>query len=203
MTSGAVRWRLVCAALLGAAVLVAATGSAWGGPVGGCVGALAAIVGERRAATRRRAERSRAIRWQLPDALDLLAAVVDGGAAPGTALTEVCGRLPGAFGDAVSGAIAGEIDGIGVRVAEEDPSLRPLGALLRQSEELGVPVAAALRLLAADARQRLRSELRERAAAASPRMLLVVGTLLAPAALLVVIGGQVLALRGIAGGAVP
>ena len=77
--------------------------------------------------------------------------------------------------------------------------LRPLGSLLRQSEELGVPIAPSLRLLAADARARARIAARERAAAAAPKMLLVVGALLAPASLLIVVGGQVLILRNVAG----
>ena len=171
------------------------TGHALAAPVGAMVGGTAAVAAMRRAAARQRERRSRAIRAELPDVLDLLAAVVDGGAAPGAALACVCAKLPGALGHLVAEAFDGQIDGVGDRVADIDPALRPLGALLRQSEELGVPVAASLRLLAADARARLRAELRERAAVAAPRMLLVVGGLLAPAALLVVIGGQVLALR--------
>ena len=131
----------------------------------------------------------------VPQTLDLLAAVVDGGAAPGAALAQVGSRLSGQLGRVITAAADGAPDAVGDRLVEMDPALRPLGALLRQSEELGVPVSDALRLLAADARARLRAELRERAAMAAPRMLLVVGALLAPAALLVVIGGQVLALR--------
>ena len=99
--------------------------------------------------------------------------------------------------DAVAHASEG---GIGARLCAMDPALRPLGSLLRQSEELGVPIAGSLRLLAADARARARSAARERAAAAAPKMLLVVGGLLAPASLMIVIGGQLLVLRDVAGG---
>ena len=72
--------------------------------------------------------------------------------------------------------------------------LRPLGAIVAQSDELGTPLAPALRLLAADERARRRSAARERAAAAAPRMMLVVGLVLAPAALLLIVGAQALTL---------
>ena len=67
-------------------------------------------------------------------------------------------------------------------------------AMVAQSDELGTPLAPALRLLAADERARRRSAARERAAAAAPRMMLVVGLVLAPAALLLIVGAQALTL---------
>jgi tight adherence protein C len=176
-------------------VAVAVSGRALAVVPGAAIGAALGLAWLRRRARHARERRSRAIRTELPDALDLLAAAVDGGAAPNVALECVCQRLPGTLSAVLASTIEGEIDGTGERIAAIDPALRPLGALLQQSDDLGVPVAAALRLLAADARQRLRAELRERAAAAAPRMLLVIGALLAPAALLVVIGGQALALH--------
>lgn len=192
--------RMAVGALVGGALLAAATGRTLLAPVGCLLGIVASALLARRAAARRAAERSRAVRAELPDVLDLLAAVVDGGAAPAFALGQVCAHLPGALALELADAVGESADGVGERVAALDPALRPLGALLRQSEDLGVPVSGALRLLAADARARLRADLRERAGAAAPLMLLVVGGLLAPAALLVVIGGQVLALRSIVGG---
>lgn len=192
--------RRAAAALLGAAVALALARS----PLDAVAGAAAALAAEalvRSRAARRRAEgRSRALRAALPDALDLLAAALDGGAAPAVALPLVCAYMPEPFSGLVAEAASDAGEGMGAAVAAADPALRPLGALLRQSEELGVPIADALRLLAADTRALLRVELRERAAAAAPRMMLVVGSLLAPAALLIVIGGQVLYLRDTAGG---
>lgn len=192
--SRATRWSVGLAMLIGLAG-VAVSGRMVAIVPGVAIGAALGIAWSRRVARRRAERQSRAIRTELPDVLDLLAAAVDGGSAPTAALAHVCERLPGTLSAAVAMAIAGETDVTGERIAAVDPALRPLGALLQQSDDLGVPVAAALRLLAADARQRLRAELRERAAAAAPRMLLVIGALLAPAALLVVIGGQVLALH--------
>ena len=137
----------------------------------------------------------------IPDVIDLLAATVDGGVATDVALARVADfvdePLRGHLLEAVEHG--GEL-GVGARLCALHPELRPLGSLLRQSEELGVPIAGALRLLAADARARARSTARERAAAAAPKMLLVVGALLAPASLLIVIGGQLLVLRDVAGG---
>lgn len=200
--SGARRYarRAVVGVGVGGVLLYALTGQAPAVLLGCVLGAAVAVLLARRADTRQAAERSRAVRAQLPDILDLLAAVVDGGAAPGHALGRVCARLPGDLAAELVRIGDTADDGVVARIAAIDPALRPLAALLRQSEELGVPVAGALRLLAVDARARLRADLRECAGAAAPRMLLVVGGLLAPAALLVVIGGQVLALREIVGG---
>jgi len=142
-----------------------------------------------------------AIATCLPDVVDLLAATVDGGAATDVALARVAEFVDEPMRSLLGDAVAHACDvGIGTRLCAMDSALRPLGSLLRQSEELGVPIASSLRLLAADARARARSAARERAAAAAPKMLLVVGGLLAPASLMIVIGGQVLVLRDVAGG---
>ena len=77
-------------------------------------------------------------------------------------------------------------------VLAREPGLRALGALVSASEELGVPLANALRGLASQERERRRREVRLRAAAAGPRMTLVVPGLLAPAALLLVVGAELL-----------
>ncbi|MSO46620.1 MAG: hypothetical protein EXQ67_00825 [Thermoleophilia bacterium] len=156
--------------------------------------------------TTRRRERSAQQRWAsaitnaLPDVLELLAATVDGGAAPELAIERVATfssePLRGVLVDATRTAT---VLGLGASLRAADPALRSLGSLFQQSEELGVPIAGALRLLAADARLQARAEARKRAAAAAPKMLLVIGGLLAPAALLIVIGGQALVLRSLIG----
>jgi tight adherence protein C len=138
---------------------------------------------------------------RLPDVIELLAATVDGGVATDTALARVAEFMDEPMRSVLLDAVeqSGE-HGTGARLCAVDPALRPLGSLLVQSEELGVPIAGSLRLLATDARARARSAARERGAAAAPKMLLVVGGLLAPASLLIVIGGQLLVLRDVAGG---
>lgn len=169
-------------------------------PLGAVGGLCVALVRVRRAGRRAALERSRRLRAALPDALELLASAVDGGAATEAALRRVADFAEPELGAALRAAVAAdEQGGVGSALRRGDPALRPLGSLIQQTDELGVPIAAALRLLAADQRLRARAEARERAAAAAPKMLLVVGGLLAPAALLVVIGGQVLAMRELVG----
>ncbi|MGA0123094.1 MAG: type II secretion system F family protein [Gaiellales bacterium] len=169
-------------------------------PVGAVAGLTAMLASWRR---RRRASaiaRTRRLAAALPDALELLASAVDGGAATDAALRRVAEFADPELGEVLRTALAADDPaGSGVALRRADPALRPLGSLLQQTDELGVPIAGALRLLAADQRLRARTEARERAAAAAPKMLLVVGGLLAPAALLVVIGGQVLAMRELVG----
>jgi len=201
--TGPMRRGVLRAALL--ALCVGALGVVAGGDLlHGLVGAATALAGGvwlmRRRRVRRQQEHGRALAARLPDAVDLLASTVDGGAAPEIALARVADFVEEPLRTALLDAIAhGSEGGVGARLCVLDPALRPLGSLLLQSEELGVPIAAALRLLAADARARARAAAGERAAAAAPKMLLVVGGLLAPASLLVVIGGQVLVLQDLAG----
>lgn len=169
-------------------------------PFGVLAGLALALAHGRRAQRLAAAERSRRLRSALPDALELLASAVDGGCSTEAALQRVADFASPELGDALRAATTAEDPGgIGRALRRGDPALRPLGSLLQQTDELGVPVASALRLLAADQRLRARAEARERAAAAAPKMLLVVGGLLAPAALLIVIGGQVLAMRELVG----
>lgn len=198
MTAWAVR--IVAAVVLGAVLGWAVTNSLPGGVVGAGLGPVALIAWLRRRAGAVARERERSLRIGLPDTLELLAAAVDGGALPETALARVADIAPRDLGDALrQGIRTADGAGLGASLRVVSPALRPLGSLLQQSEELGVPIAASLRLLASDARLRARSEGRERAAAAAPKMMLVVGGLLAPAALLVIVGGQVLVLRDLIG----
>jgi tight adherence protein C len=201
--------RLPATALRVAAIAAASGGLALAlgaGPlrsVGAVVltGAASVWLGRRRRVAAGRT-RQRALTAVLPDAVDLLAATVDGGAAPDVALARVAEFVDEPLRSvlrAAAAADAGAGPGLGTRLCALDPALRPLGSLLQQSEELGVPIAGALRLLAHDARARARAAAREQAAAAAPKLLLVVGGLLAPASLLIVIGGQVLVLRELAG----
>lgn len=185
--------------LLGATLGLArwgAIGVFFGGGLGLALGEVL-LRRRRRAAEQRHAARMTA---GLPDALELLAAAVDGGAAPDRVLPHVARYAPDPVGSTLARALRDAADGdLGRALSEADPALRPLGALLRQSVELGIPVAGSLRQLADDARAHARAAARERAAAAGPRMLLVVGGILAPAALLVVIGGQALVVRSMIG----
>ena len=167
------------------------------GGLGGCGVAVVSTRRRQRALQRRRAEQ---ITAALPDVLELLAATVDGGAATDLAVKRVAAFATEPLRSVLVEAIQAAAGiGLGASMRAADPALRPLGSLFQQSEELGVPIASSLRLLAADARLQARAAARERAVAAAPKMLLVIGGLLAPAALLIVIGGQALVLRSLIG----
>jgi tight adherence protein C len=191
---------LVAWCLLGFWLVWVVTGNVLLAIVGGGVGCTAAIGTTRRRQRASQLRRASAMTAGLPDVLELLAATVDGGAAPDLAIVRVAAFAPeplrGVLVDATRNAT---VTGLGQSLRAADPALRALGSLLQQSEDLGVPISGSLRLLAADARLHARAEARQRAAAAAPKMLLVIGGLLAPAALLIVIGGQALVLRNLIG----
>jgi len=180
----------------------AALGLALGDPattvlLAACGGAVM-VLGRRRRARLRASLLADAHLRDLPDALELLAAAVDGGAPLPRSLAAVAPHVPDPLGAAL-GRAAGAANAptgprLGTAIRDEHPALRPLAAIVAQSDELGTPLAPALRVLAADERARRRSASRERAAAAAPRMMLVVGLVLAPAALILIVGAQALAL---------
>ncbi len=156
-----------------------------------CAAVLPRFLGARRARLIGLA-RARAFRAELPDALELLAAAIDGGAPVERALAAVAGHVGAPLSTELRRAADGAGDARPGAVLSREPALRALGALVSASEELGVPLAGALRGLASQERERRRREVRLRAAAAGPRMTLVVAGLLAPAALLLVVGAELL-----------
>lgn len=156
-----------------------------------CAAVLPRFLAARRARLKGLA-RARAFRAELPDALELLAAAVDGGAPVERSLAAVAGHVGTPLSTELRRASDGAGDARPGAVLSREPALRALGALVSASEELGVPLARALRGLASQERERRRREVRLRAAAAGPRMTLVVAGLLAPAALLLVVGAELL-----------
>jgi tight adherence protein C len=156
-----------------------------------CAATLPRFLGARRQ-RRNGLTRARAFRRELPDALELLAAAIDGGAPVERALAAVAGHVGVPLSTELRRAAEGTGETRPGAMLAREPALRALGALVSSSEELGVPLASALRGLAAQERDRRRREVRMRAAAAGPRMTLVVAGLLAPAALLLVVGAELL-----------
>ncbi len=157
-----------------------------------CAAVLPRFLGARRARLTGLA-RARAFRAELPDALELLAAAIDGGAPVERALAAVAGHVGSPLSTELRRAADGTGDARPGAVLSREPALRALGALVSASEELGVPsggrparTGVARSASAAVARCGLR------AAAAGPRMTLVVAGLLAPAALLLVVGAELL-----------
>jgi tight adherence protein C len=186
-----------------AALVVAGVLAACG--VGLTTGALAAVLlgvlASRRSRndSRRRLRRSRlAIEQALPDALDLLAGLVDAGAPLGTALALVADRIDGLLGaelEACASALAGggarrEAFARLRRSGSDD--LARVGQALALADELGTGVAEQLRAQALVQRDLRRSRARERAGTAAPKIALVIGLVLVPAALALVLGAELL-----------
>ena len=193
-----------------AALVVSALLAVAGQGTPGCIvgGALAGVVAAQHArrADRRRAARVRgAIERALPDALDLLAGLVEAGAPLGAALAAVAQR--------VDGPLRAELEGCAAALASAG-SRRAAFGLLRQSgsgdlarvgqalalaDELGTGVAEQLRGQALVQRDLRRSRAREAAGTAAPKIALVIGLLLVPAALALVLGAELLSVLDAAG----
>jgi pilus assembly protein TadC len=164
-----------------------------------------AAVGAGSLAVRRRGLMGRvrsdaALAGALPDALDLLAACVEGGATLDGALAAVAPHVEGGLGvrfaqcaaDLRSTRPRREV----LRALGGEPvrALERAGHALASADELGSPLAATLSEQAALQRELTRLGVRERAAAAGPKMALVVAVTLVPSALVLVLGSQALAL---------
>jgi tight adherence protein C len=182
----------------GATVVFGGTGLAaallLGGVVGPLVGVGMALFGWLypelwvRSAGRRRtdlAERA------APVALDLVAATVSAGVTIDAALGAAAGAVGSPLCEELERVIAGlEVGRRRVELLGElaertgSPSMERLAAALRISDRLGVPLADELRLQADRARSEQTRRVQERAAKATPRILLVVVFALVPAALL-------------------
>jgi pilus assembly protein TadC len=164
---------------------------------GALVGAFAADRAHRSA--RRRTGRVRgAIERALPDALDLLAGLVEAGAPLGAALAAVGQRVEGPLQHELE-ACAGALGSGGSRRAafgllrqSGSADLARVGQALALADELGTGVAEQLRGQALVQRDLRRSRAREQAATAAPKIALVIGLLLVPAALSLVLGAELL-----------
>jgi tight adherence protein C len=147
-----------------------------------------------------RARGNAALAAALPDALDLLAACVEGGATLDCALAAVAPHVEGGLGTRL-GACATQLRSTRprrevLRTLGGEPvrELDRAGHALASADELGSPLASALSEQAALQRELERLGVRERAAAAGPKIALVVAVTLVPSALVLVLGSQALAL---------
>ncbi len=165
-------------------------------------GALVAagVLGVRRRSLMARARHNAELAGALPDALDLLAACVEGGATLDYALAAVAPHVDGALGARLA-ACAAQLRSTRprrevLRTLGGEPvrELDRAGHALASADELGSPLAATLGEQAALQRELARLGVRERAAAAGPKIALVVAVTLVPSALVLVLGSQALAL---------
>ena len=160
----------------------------------------AVLLAIRRRAVVAQARADGALAAALPDALDLLAACVEGGATLDHALAAVAPHAEGGLGTRL-GLCAAQLHSTRPR-REVLRALggRPVRALdraghaLAAADELGSPLAATLTEQAAMQRELARLGVRERAAAAGPKIALVVAVTLVPSALVLVLGSQALSL---------
>jgi pilus assembly protein TadC len=190
---------LTCgAALAASAATWLALGASAAVVEGASLGAAFLIVRRRTLMARARAhaELGRA----LPDALDLLAACVEGGATLDHALGAVAPHVEGALGVRLA-VCASQLRSTRPRRevlrtlgGESVRELDRAGHALASADELGSPLAATLSEQAALQRELARLGVRERAAAAGPKIALVVAVTLVPSALVLVLGSQALAL---------
>lgn len=172
-----------------------------GGPVAPVAGAVAAavtwvVVGRAEPADvrRRRAE----VRRDLPHVVELFAATLRAGAAPGDGVAVVVAALPGAAADRLGGVAARLSIGLDpVQVWDAlgaDPELGRLGRALARAQASGSPVVASVERLADELAQTARAETEERARAVGVKAALPLGLCLLPAFLLVGIVPLVVAL---------
>jgi Flp pilus assembly protein TadB len=181
------RHRPLLCLLAGAGGAVLVGGPA--GPVAAMAGATTVWVVVGRAeppAVRRTREE---VRRDLPHVVDLLAATLRAGAAPGDGVAVVSAALPGAAADRLAGVSARLALGVDpVQVWEslaEDPDLAPLGRTLARAAATGAPVVASVSRLADDLARRSRAEVEERARAVGVKAALPLGLCLLPSFLLV------------------
>lgn len=190
------RFRVLWCLLAGVGALAFVSGAA--GPPAGVVAAVTAWVMIGRAeppAARRRRE---AVRRDLPHVVDLFAATLRAGAAPGDGIAVVCDALPGPAADRLAG-VAARLS-LGLDPAQvwlslaDDPELGRLGRTLARAQSSGAPVVASVERLADDLARSARAETEERARAVGVKAALPLGLCLLPAFLLVGIVPLVVAL---------
>ena len=194
-----------CARILLALSFLAACGVTWHALDASAAVVEGAAVGAVMLASRRRGlvaqgRSHAALAAALPDALDLLAACVEGGATLDRALAAVAPHAEGGLGTRLA-LCAAQLRSTRprrevLRALGGEPvrELERAGHALASADELGSPLATTLTEQAAMQRELARLGVRERAAAAGPKIALVVAVTLVPSALVLVLGSQALSL---------
>jgi tight adherence protein C len=152
--------------------------------------------------------RQEAIERTLPDFLDILAVSVRAGLGYRYALRRVAESLGGPVGEEML-IVLRQIDlgqdrrdaFLALRERNASDSLKSFVAAQLQAEELGVPLSEALNDIAADMRRMAGQNARREAQRASPRMSLLVTTLIVPGSMILIVLSMYFAIRGSSGGA--
>ncbi|RYV52223.1 type II secretion system F family protein [Pengzhenrongella frigida] len=139
---------------------------------------------------------------ELPDFLDVLGVTVTAGLSFRQSVERVCEFHDGPLAQEMQTALREMSIGvtrreafIGVRDRTRSESVGTFVTALLQAEELGVPLAQALRDIAAEVRRERAQEVRRQAAKAAPKVALVVTTTMLPGAIILMIAGLILANR--------
>jgi len=190
------RHRLIWCLLAGVGAMVFVDGRA--GPPAGLVAAVVAWVVIGRAELPDVRRRREAVRRDLPHVVELFAATLRAGAAPGDGIAVVCAALPGPAADRLAGVaarLALGLDPVQVwSTLGDDPQLGRLGRTLARAHSSGAPVVAAVERLADDLARSARAETEERARAVGVKAALPLGLCLLPAFVLIGIVPLVVAL---------
>ena len=146
-------------------------------------------------------KRREAIDSDLPDFLDVLAVTVSAGLGFRSALSVVSGRFGGAISEEINTVLHQITNGASVRSAftamrdrtRSDAVTEFVTAYL-QAEELGAPLADTLNQIATDMRRATAQRMRQKAAKIEPRISLIMTMILIPGALVILVGGMILAM---------
>jgi Flp pilus assembly protein TadB len=190
------RHRLLWAALVGLGGAVFVQGRI--GPAAGVIAAVVTwvVIGRAEPADVRR--RREEVRRDLPYVVDLFAATLRSGAAPGDGIGLVCAALPGAAAQRLAGIAARLALGLDpVEVWSSlagDPQLGRLGRALARAQATGAPIVPAVERLADDLARGVRADTEEQARAVGVKAALPLGLCLLPAFILTGIVPLVVAL---------
>lgn len=154
---------------------------------------------------------SRARQYQiertLPDFLDVLTVTVSAGLDFRNALDRVCDSMPGPLADEFRTALRQMQVGTSRREAFEElrnrnscESLSQFVTALLQAEELGAPLSDALVEIGADMRREAGQAARRKAARTTPRVSLILTTVMVPAVLILLAGAMFISQRESFGG---
>lgn len=144
--------------------------------------------------------RQAAIEADLPDFLDVLAVVVGAGSSFRQGLARVAEALEGPLGEEILLTIRQMDLGTsrrrafeGLRERNTSESLDKFVTALLQAEELGAPLSSVLGDISEDMRREFQQNARRRAAEATPRVGLIVTTVVLPGAMVLILTGIILA----------
>lgn len=152
---------------------------------------------------RKVADRTKAIRMDLPDTIDLLAISVEAGQGLEGAMQTVCSHFDSPLSEEFSRTLKEMELGLARRDAlqnlrrrTEVPELSNFVLVLTQADALGMPIGRVLRTQAAEMRSKRRQWAREKAAKLPVKILFPLTLFIFPAIMVIVIGPAVPAIAG-------